>query len=115
HQVRIALKNLRYMIEFLGSLFDAASVKALTKRLKRLQDDLGHLQDVRTAQELSRVLAGPADHNINDVGHAAGVVIGWHLRELTDIEAKLCEDVRRFRKARPRWRPVVSTATASAA
>lgn len=114
HRLRIALKNLRYMIEFVGSLFDGASVKALTKRLKRLQDDLGHLQDVRTAQERIGELAPPAVHNINDVGHAAGIVIGWYLRELADMEAKLCEDVRQFRKAKPFWRPVVSATTASA-
>jgi hypothetical protein len=29
-------------------------------------------------------------HDINAVGLAAGVVIGWHLRELTNLEAKLC-------------------------
>jgi triphosphatase len=50
HQARIALKNLRYVIEFLDGLFDAASVKALMKGLKGLQEDIGHLNDVRTAQ-----------------------------------------------------------------
>src|ERR1700761_2360794 len=43
HQVRIALKNLRYIGEFLESLFDPVPVKALMKRLKGLQEDLGHL------------------------------------------------------------------------
>ena len=104
HRVRIALKNLRYMIEFLGSLFDAGSVKALMKRLKGLQEDLGHLNDVRTAQGLIRELVRSAEHDINEVGHAAGVVIGWHLRELTNVETKLNEDVRRFRKTKPFWR-----------
>jgi triphosphatase len=104
HQVRIALKKLRYMIEFLESLFDAAAVKALIKRLKRLQEDLGHLNDVRTAQRLITELARPADGDNNEVGLAAGVVIGWHLRELTNLEEELCRDVRRFRKAEPFWR-----------
>jgi len=104
HRVRIALKNLRYMIEFLGSLFDAGSVKALMKRLKGLQEDLGHLNDVRTAQGLIRELVRSAEHDINEVGHAAGVVLGWHLRELTNVETKLNEDVRRFRKTKPFWR-----------
>ena len=115
HGVRIALKNLRYMIEFLGSLFDAASVKALMKRLKGLQEDLGLLNDVRTAQGLLRELVRCDEHDINDVGLAAGVVIGWHLRELTNLEEKLCEDVRRFRKAKPFWRPMNFIAAASTA
>jgi len=113
HRVRIALKNLRYMIEFLGSVFDAGSVKALMKRLKGLQDDLGHLNDVRTAQGLIRELVRSAEHN--DIGPAAGVVIGWHLRELTNAEAKLCEDVRRFRKTKPFWRPMMLAGAASTA
>jgi triphosphatase len=115
HQVRIALKNLRYMIEFLESLFDAASVKALMKRLKGLQEDLGHLNDVHTAQRLMRELTRPAELDVNGGGLAAGVVIGWHLRELTNLEAKLCEDVRRFRKAKPFWRPVIFAAATSTA
>jgi hypothetical protein len=39
-------------------------------------------------------------HDINPVGLAAGVVIGWHLRELTNLEAKLSEDVRHFKKVK---------------
>jgi triphosphatase len=113
HQVRIALKNLRYMSEFLESLFDPASVKALMRRLKRLQEDLGHLNDVRTAQRLCRELARSAEHDVNDVSLAAGVVIGWHLCGLTDLEAKLCEDVRRLKKAKPFWRPMISAGPSS--
>jgi CHAD domain-containing protein len=114
HRVRIALKNLRYMIEFLGSLFDAGSVKALMKRLKGLQEDLGHLNDVRTARGLIRELVRSADHD-NEVGYAAGVVIGWHLRELTNVETKLYEDVRRFRKTKPFWRPIILATAAPTA
>jgi len=44
---------------------------------------------------------------------AAGVVIGWHLRDLTKLEAKLSEDVRRFKKAKPFWRPMIFAASTS--
>lgn len=115
HRFRIALKKLRYTIEFLESLFDAPSVKLLTKRLKRLQEDLGHLNDVRTAQELIRELARPADHNGDSIGQVAGVIIGWHLRDLIDREVKLRKDVRRFRKVKPFWQSVLSTPVARAA
>jgi triphosphatase len=115
HQLRIALKNLRYVIEFLESLFDAASVKSLMKRLKGLQEDLGYLNDVGTAQRLIRELARPAEHEINDVVLAAGMVIGWHLREVTNLAARLCGEVRRFRKAKPFWRPMTLAAATSTA
>ena len=60
----------------------------------------------RVGCELGFCKGGPAGsmtHDINAVGLAAGVVIGWHLRELTNLEAKLCEDVRHFKKATPYW------------
>ena len=113
HRLRIALKKLRYTIELLESLFEAASVKALVKRVKGLQEGLGHLNDVATAQRLITELALPAEHDISDVGVAAGVVIGWHLRDLTNLEAKLSEDVRRFKKAKPFWRPMIFAASTS--
>jgi len=113
HRLRIALKKLRYTIELLESLFEAASVKALVKRVKGLQEGLGHLNDVGTAQRLITELALPAEHDISDVGVAAGVVIGWHLRDLTNLEAKLSEDVRRFKKAKPFWRPMIFAASTS--
>jgi len=97
----------------LESLFEAASVKALVKRVKGLQEGLGHLNDVGTAQRLITELALPAEHDISDVGVAAGVVIGWHLRDLTNLEAKLSEDVRRFKKAKPFWRPMIFAASTS--
>jgi len=85
------------------------------KPLKVLQEDLGHLNDVRTAHGLIRELVGSAEHDINDVGLAAGVVIGWHLRELTNVEAKLCGEMRRFRKTKPFWRPMIFAGVASMA
>jgi triphosphatase len=105
HNVRIALKKFRYMTEFLGSLFHAREVNALMKRLKALQEDLGHVNDVRTAQRLINEIDRPADKDANALSQQAGLVIGWHLRELTHTEARLRRDVRRFRNAKPFWRP----------
>ena len=52
HKLRIALKKLRYTIEFLQSLFDKDKVGGFTKVLTPLQDGLGQINDVRTAHEL---------------------------------------------------------------
>ena len=103
------------MIEFCESLFDATPVRALTKRLKVLQEDLGHLNDVRTAQGLITELTRPDRHDIYAVGLAAGVIIGWHLRELPNLEAKLRGEVRRFKQAKPFWRSMNFAATTSTA
>ena len=108
HRLRIALKKLRYMTEILGGLYDAGAVKAVTKRLKPLQRDLGHLNDVRTAERLMRETADGA----SGVGRDAGLVLGWHVRGLADREAKLRRDVRRLRKAKPFWRGAQQPAAA---
>jgi triphosphatase len=105
HRVRIALKKFRYIAEFFGSLFNARAVNALMKRLKPLQEDLGHFNDVCTAQRLIEAIDCPADKDAAALGLQAGLVIGWHRRELTHSEARLRRDVRRFRKAKPFWQP----------
>src|SRR6185436_4243405 len=101
HELRIALKKLRYTIEFLKDLFDKTEVKALEKRLKPLQEDLGHMNDLRTAHDLV------ADISIvgsgNEVIRAGGIVLGWYNRGLSDRESKLRKDVRRLRCAKPFW------------
>jgi hypothetical protein len=93
------------MTEFLGVLFEADEVDGLMERLKRLQEELGYLNDVRTAQRLIKEIARPADDHSSEVGQCAGMVIGWHIRGLTNSEANLRRNVRRFRKAKPFWRP----------
>lgn len=101
HRVRIALKKLRYTIEFLQSLFDADEVAAFVAKLKPLQDDLGHANDVRSAHELLSEL-----RNVDGdaaLARAGGVVLGWHSRGLADAEPKLRRHVRRVRRAKPFW------------
>lgn len=61
HELRKDLKKLRYAVEFLGPLYPARKTGAFIKRLKKLQDVAGALNDVVTAQRL--VEAGqPARH-----------------------------------------------------
>ena len=67
HDLRIACKKLRYLLEFFRSLFAARRVNAFIRSLKRLQDDLGEYNDLQvqqgelqdTAREL--LAAGGAD------------------------------------------------------
>ena len=106
HQLRIALKNLRYTIEFLQSLFEGRRVKSLAKRLKPVQEDLGHLNDIRTARPLVEEIAGHADPRNGEISRAGGIVLGWHDRGLIDHEPELRKCVRRLRKAKPFWSKV---------
>ena len=52
HQLRIAGKKLRYLLEFFNSLFPQTEMKILIKRLKKLQDNLGDYHDLAVHQEM---------------------------------------------------------------
>jgi len=101
HEVRIAVKKLRYTIEFLGELFDADKVAQFLQYLKPLQDDLGHTNDVKVANELLATLQVSDD--VAGIARAAGIVIGWHDRGLADHDRKLRKRARRLRHAQPFW------------
>jgi triphosphatase len=62
HEARLAAKKLRYAAEAFAALFDAAAGKAFIKELKRLQDQLGALNDAVVAAGLVErlKLKGPA-------------------------------------------------------
>lgn len=77
HELRIECKKLRYASEFLAPLYPGKDAKRFAKRLARLQDHLGHLNDAALAERLCDGLlarlgaeAGPAHHR------AAGFVAG---------------------------------------
>jgi inorganic triphosphatase YgiF len=103
HKLRIALKKLRYTIEFLRNLFEKGKVKAFMRLLTPLQDDLGQINDVRTAHELLAEVTRHADQSNDAVARAGGIVLGWHERTLTDLEPKLRKHVRRLRRVKPFW------------
>jgi triphosphatase len=58
HEIRIAVKKLRYGVEFFSALFPgrarARRAKALRSALGELQDRLGHLNDIAVADKIGR-------------------------------------------------------------
>ncbi len=50
HELRIACKKFRYLIEFFAPLFPAKSVRKLIKAMKALQDNLGNFNDYSVQQ-----------------------------------------------------------------
>lgn len=101
HELRIALKKLRYSIEFFRPLFDKSAVKPFLDRVKALQEDLGLLNDVAVAEGLLHdLLARPGKQDIRE---AAGLVIGWHARGVASAEPKLRRDWKAFAAASPFW------------
>jgi CHAD domain-containing protein len=56
HELRKRGKELRYLLELFGSLFEPKVVKPMVKTLKQLQDVLGDFQDTAVQSELLRSL-----------------------------------------------------------
>src|SRR5262249_55150867 len=52
HRLRLGVKKLRYAAECFRSLFEGVATPGYLKSLSRLQDGLGHLNDVETARAL---------------------------------------------------------------
>jgi CHAD domain-containing protein len=104
HRLRIAVKKLRYAVDAFAGLFESAAAGKLRKRLSRLQDILGSINDTATAAQLLDACAGaPPTRALLE---ARGIVRGWgHARaemQMTQLrpEWKAFRAVERFWKRR---------------
>ena len=77
HEMRKDLKTLRYSIELLAPLYRTKDVRRFTKKLQRLQDTIGYLNDVVVAEKL-KLVRTDAMTGDPDLQRAVGYVIGWH-------------------------------------
>jgi triphosphatase len=101
HRLRIALKKLRYGVEFFGSLFEVEAVRAFRAPVTALQDLLGRLNDAATAQRLVRErFAGQADH---ESSAAAGVLLGWIAGRSDALRGELNSAWKELRRADVFW------------
>jgi triphosphatase len=102
HKLRIALKKLRYTAELLGGLYEPAETRQFIQRLKRLQDDLGDINDVRVARDIVGTLARPGSRKTG-IGHAGRRLIAWHQRRLAKSEPQLRHHLDELIAAEPFW------------
>ena len=59
HQLRIALKKLRYTAEFFASLYPKKKAGRYLKKVRRLQENLGDLNDIAHVRSTVTALMGP--------------------------------------------------------
>jgi inorganic triphosphatase YgiF len=102
HELRIALKKMRYTAELLASLYPAGPVAAFTQRLKRLQDDLGSANDVHIGESLVPELAKSTEKS-SGVVVAGQQILEWHKRRLVKEEKKIRENLQELQNATPFW------------
>jgi len=82
HDLRIKLKKLRYTLEFFESVDERRRKGALLKRVSRIQDLLGEMNDILVARpQLRSIIAGSrgAD-DVSAMSLAGGMLLGWHGR-----------------------------------
>lgn len=99
HRVRIAVKKLRYACDYFQSLYPANESRLYLKRLKSLQDDLGHLNDSAVAIDLSNQLA----ENRADAIAGAEMVAQWYENTLASREPHMIEAWQQFQTAPSFW------------
>lgn len=101
HELRIALKNLRYGAEFFaGVLEHPKKARPFAKAISALQDFLGTHNDVVTAR---RLIDGLGMEPNSDESCAACFVLGWFARGVPSAEGELHRTWRTFKRARRGW------------
>lgn len=102
HRLRIALKKLRYSTELLGSLYDPAETRQFVQRLKRLQDDLGDINDVRAGRSIVASMIRPGVRSTG-IAHAGHRLLAWHKQRLGRNEHRLRHHLKELLHAPRFW------------
>lgn len=99
HKARLQAKRLRYTVEAFAPLFDAKAVERFLDRLRPLQDHLGTLNDIATAEAVVEGLnLDPA------AAYAAGRLIGERAAGRARLIRRAVRGMRRLEKVAPFWR-----------
>ena len=102
HKTRLRLKKLRYAAESFKSLYDPAEAQRYLRGLKKVQDQLGAMNDAETAKSI----LAQATRDYPDVVRAPGLrlLTQWQemqSRRLVEAGTKAC---RKLSKIHPFWR-----------
>ncbi len=100
HALRIALKQLRYGIEFFAPLFPARQVARYQEALARAQNTLGFLNDVDVARGR---LENWADDD-EALRAAAAFIAGWHAPRYARLRRRTLQEVKPLLWGRTPWR-----------
>ena len=95
HRLRKRVKRLRYLSEFVGTLFRERRLRAFLKRLTPAQEALGDFNDVCVARALFKDAA--ADDPM------AMFALGWLAHERDDAIGRCTKALARLRRAQPFW------------
>ena len=100
HRLRLAVKKLRYVSEFLLPLYGQRKpTRRFARKLAELQEELGGYNDMAvTASLLATIGASSADS-----GTAAAAIAGWQAHAMVGVEPRLRDSWSEFVKAKLPW------------
>jgi CHAD domain-containing protein len=102
HRLRIALKKLRYAMEFFHGLHEGEpGAKGYLECLAKLQDILGHDNDAAMTWPFLCTLA--RDPATPEVQRAVGSVMGWQARDGAEVRRTLRKHWRRLKAMPTFW------------
>ncbi len=101
HRLRIAIKKFRYAADFFVMLYDVERARGIRKRLARLQDILGAMNDAVTVANLMAYgFDGAAGKRVLE---AKGILLGWSRGRATTLKRELKSAWKEFRMAERFW------------
>ncbi len=100
HELRIAVKKVRYAVEFFHAVLPHRRAANLNEILKDLQDNLGHLNDLSVAERTVGALVNetPAGLERRRVSAGGGTVSAWHKDAATAAEPKTVKLWRKLKR-----------------
>jgi inorganic triphosphatase YgiF len=101
HRLRIAVKKLRYAADAFAGLFASGAARKLVKRLGRVQDILGRINDAATADRLLEACGGAP--RTRALLEALGIVRGWGYAQAQVQKARLASEWKSFRAVEQFW------------
>ena len=102
HSMRKALKKLRYNCEFFQTLYNDEA-QGFIKRLKKLQELFGAINDVRMAERLIALALEQRRKDAKTLA-AAGYILGRHEANVPHVWSKAKREWERVEKASGFWR-----------
>jgi triphosphatase len=100
HKLRIALKNLRYGVDFFDLFGNGKRRQAYKKRMSALQDLLGMRNDIVVAKTYLKALreeTGP------EAERALEFIRGWFACDAAAADSEISKAIKKFKRMEPFW------------
>jgi triphosphatase len=103
HRLRIAIKKFRYATDFFAGLYDGKRARETLKRLARLQDILGAINDAATVGSLVGEVLQHGKTSRRYAAEARGILLGWSRGQAATLRRELKTAWKPFRAAEKFW------------